>query len=371
MDQGAADALGFAPALTETLASDVACLALLRSYLQKRHELESLFARETAAILNGRSLPAGSPFAFVLAEIRLLNQHHLHVALELEEKILPPLCDCLAALTREQKLLAQQIQAAAECMRSLERQVYVAKKQAERSELESLQHSPTKRDRPRRSLKSNEQALADRQGEQTRFLRKLREEDIPQMLHRATTLDLEFRHAVKRGMRDLGGYEGASHQCLSTELIELHSKIELYEPAIETQIVSARLMKPPARILAIVKSEWVGGHPNDLPLIPREIIEVTKRDPSGWWEGEWNGQRGLFPMTLVDVITEDDGGLKIDEVFEIVHRHDAARPDELSVCFGDFVYVYTITEDWCTGCHVVRPEQRGRFPVECLRGHRG
>jgi hypothetical protein len=180
-------------------------------------------------------------------------------------------------------------------------------------------------------------------------------------------LDRALRIAVKKTVRDLGQYEHGCHEQLFEELTKLYRLIESYEPSIESAITGSRLTASATarKVLALVRAEWKGEHPNDLTLIPGQIVEVTNRNGNGWWEGEWNGQRGLFPVTFVDVFMDgDEGGLKIDEVFEIVHRHDASRSGELSVAFGDVVYVSTITGDWCNGYLVFNPDQSGRFPLK-------
>jgi hypothetical protein len=112
-----------------------------------------------SVFLDDPSIPTGSPINFLFTEMRALHQHHLGLALKLEEQILPPVVDCFTSLSRKQKILTQTVQSATGSARLLERQVYFAKTQAEKAELESLQHSPTKHDRPRRSQKSNERQL--------------------------------------------------------------------------------------------------------------------------------------------------------------------------------------------------------------------
>lgn len=41
---------------------------------------------------------------------------------------------------------------------------------------------------------------------------------------------------------------------------------------------------------------------NKAIIVKGDIIEVTKDDPSGWWEGTINGKSGMFPAGFVTVI---------------------------------------------------------------------
>jgi len=37
-----------------------------------------------------------------------------------------------------------------------------------------------------------------------------------------------------------------------------------------------------------------------------DVIEITKEDASGWWEGTLNGKSGMFPAVYVTVIETED-----------------------------------------------------------------
>ena len=39
------------------------------------------------------------------------------------------------------------------------------------------------------------------------------------------------------------------------------------------------------------------------------VINIDKQD-GGWWEGEVNGKRGVFPENFVEVIEEDNASCK-------------------------------------------------------------
>ena len=45
---------------------------------------------------------------------------------------------------------------------------------------------------------------------------------------------------------------------------------------------------------------------DELTLIGGQKVKVTKRDNSGWWKGEVEGKRGMFPGHCVRLIKEDE-----------------------------------------------------------------
>lgn len=45
--------------------------------------------------------------------------------------------------------------------------------------------------------------------------------------------------------------------------------------------------------------DFEAAHPEELNLHEGDVIVVTKKDDSGWWEGTLNGQFGIFPSNYV------------------------------------------------------------------------
>uniref|UniRef100_V5EW22 Guanyl nucleotide exchange factor Sql2 n=2 Tax=Kalmanozyma brasiliensis (strain GHG001) TaxID=1365824 RepID=V5EW22_KALBG len=67
-----------------------------------------------------------------------------------------------------------------------------------------------------------------------------------------------------------------------------------------------------------------------------QVIKVYNRDPSGWWDGELDGQRGWFPSNYVDqeaVYVSDDGQ---NDSYSYDHDNDALRNPTTSQTSSDF-----------------------------------
>jgi hypothetical protein len=47
--------------------------------------------------------------------------------------------------------------------------------------------------------------------------------------------------------------------------------------------------------------EYIAQEPDELTLHPGDIIILIKENPD-WWEGELNGQIGVFPYNYVEKI---------------------------------------------------------------------
>jgi hypothetical protein len=304
----------------------------------------------------------------LFSEMRAYEEHHSAVALEIQERVMPPIAAFHSRLSREQKSLSQALLSAGESMKVLDRKVYVAQSQAEKARLETLGHSPAKSGR-RRSLKpSNDRELSEILNERARFLQNLEERQIPTFLSSAAELDFGFRTVVKDTVVALAGFEQISHERLLADLARIHGSADSYEPGIDSRIIEAKLRAAGSKrtVLAIVRCDYPGDGVNDLQLVEGQIVEVLHQDQSGWWQGVAGGRPGLFPMTFVDVVADGEAGLAIGESFEIIMKYTAKSPAELSVDYGEIVVVQAIAKEWCTGYNIVTREG-GRFPLACIR----
>lgn len=54
---------------------------------------------------------------------------------------------------------------------------------------------------------------------------------------------------------------------------------------------------------AIVEFDYQAQHDDELTISVGEIITNIRKEDGGWWEGQINGRRGLFPDNFVRVST--------------------------------------------------------------------
>merc|ERR1712232_1110025 len=68
-----------------------------------------------------------------------------------------------------------------------------------------------------------------------------------------------------------------------------------------TPLPQAVPMAPPTIPKARALYPYEPQHPGDLKLVPGAEIELIKTD-GGWWEGLYQGERGIFPANYVERI---------------------------------------------------------------------
>ena len=73
---------------------------------------------------------------------------------------------------------------------------------------------------------------------------------------------------------------------------------------------------------------------DELTLTGGQKVKVTHRDNSGWWKGEVEGKRGMFPGHCVKLIKEDE---KIKQVNTtcIKEGRGGGKDCECSLCEAD------------------------------------
>ena len=51
--------------------------------------------------------------------------------------------------------------------------------------------------------------------------------------------------------------------------------------------------------------DYAAENPDELTIKEGDIITVLSTKDQGWWEGEFNGKRGVFPSNFVEVVDDD------------------------------------------------------------------
>jgi len=81
------------------------------------------------------------------------------------------------------------------------------------------------------------------------------------------------------------------------------SNLAKSSPMMHKKVVSPPAPAPPVQESSYPKAKvlfsYSAQHPGDLELVVGTIIEVTKSE-GGWWEGLYNGSKGIFPANYVE-----------------------------------------------------------------------
>uniref|UniRef100_A0A672Q368 Osteoclast-stimulating factor 1 n=1 Tax=Sinocyclocheilus grahami TaxID=75366 RepID=A0A672Q368_SINGR len=111
---------------------------------------------------------------------------------------------------------------------------------------------------------------------------------------------------------------------------------------------------------AIVEFDYQAQHDDELTIAVGDIVSNIRKNEGGWWEGELDGRRGLFPDNFVRVKKESSlAGSKSDlsngEAFrkrrcKAVFSYAPQNEDELELKIGDVIEVLgEVEEGWWEG----------------------
>ncbi|KAJ3446286.1 sh3 and f-bar domain-containing protein [Anaeramoeba flamelloides] len=105
----------------------------------------------------------------------------------------------------------------------------------------------------------------------------------------------------------------------------------------------------------------------DLGFSQGDSIRVVKKHSSGWWEGECNGQRGLFPMNFVsenaeDVESGESGEIDVGDRVQALYDYQAEGSGELSLAEGDVLVITALDDGWYVGYIENGDGTEGSFP---------
>ena len=363
------DLIGTSEKINQIITDDLSLIQTFQQYLEKRHELEKNFADELSLFLQTGVHNNSSCSALIYDEIFSILNHHKNLAEDIKSTFIPPISSFINYLEKEKARINDSIKKASESIKAFEKKIFVAHSHVEKAQLDLLHFSTSKIDRSKRNVKLYEQELQKVENDQENHLKNLREVEYPNLFQTTSELDFSVRTTIKNSMLNLTCMEMESSSKLIDSLQTINSSSTRYEPLNETMLIAKLIGMASShrKMYAIVRCPYISEDVSDLTLNRGELIEVTYQHPSGWWEGECNGRRGLFPMTYVEMITDvDSGALTIDECYEVDGIYIPVKTDEIKLDFGDIVFVNSIKDGWCQG-YKLGTNEKGRFPAHVVR----
>ena len=355
--------------LSHIISGDLDNIQLLLEYLRTRSEIEENFALQFTNFLKKTQRDHSSCQELVLSEIQSLIKHHANLSKLIQTDFIPPIQAFLQFSKKSQKDHSIQIKSITDSLKQLQKKLNISQSQLERAQLENLHFSIAKNDKSRRVVKELENDVQTIQKQQSSYLNQIIQTSFPKIIDSVTDFDFGIRTTIKNAMINFSTAELKEHEEQGNDVKNTQNFSSNYEPSIETQIIINSLtLSSSSHIYAIARADFYGEEFDDLRFLKGQLIEVFKQHPSGWWEGECNGKKGIFPSTFVEIISDSKTGtLKIGETFEIENFYEPHDETELFLDTGDIVFVDTLQDGWCTG-YKINDKKIGKFP-SCIVKH--
>ncbi|EAY11521.1 Variant SH3 domain containing protein [Trichomonas vaginalis G3] len=355
--------------LEQVINDDIAGISIFNNYLQKRVDLEEMFTQEISNFLNSDMKTNSLSMTLILDEMNALLKHHKEIAENLRQQFMPPIRSFLQYIVREQNAFRNSLLAINDSVKSVNKKLNIAKSQLDKANLDVLHYSAARGDKSRRTVKELENDLEKIKKEQEDTIKNIQEVQYPRLMDNISELDFSVRTTIKNSIINFVHNEISVSEKSLDALKTVAISAERYEPAAETQKIAKALGfgSKQKSIFAIALCNFDGADDTDLPLYRGQLVEIIRQHPSGWWEGEAGGRKGLFPMTFVEPLVDiSNGALIVEENFEVDKKWDAQNPGQISLDFGDIVHVYSIFNDMCNGYNIANG-QHGLFPTKVIK----
>jgi hypothetical protein len=179
-------------------------------------------------------------------------------------------------------------------------------------------------------------------------------------------------HDLVRQMKDLTTGLGVQ-QCDSC--VGTLAAIEKFEPTAQAADHIRRICDPErtARTMTVAETrvmiavaDWESDFAGDLSFARGDRIEIKGKPAGAWWQGECNGQAGVFPVAyVVDPEAEKEPEI-VDQTFLVAHGFEPRTANDIALLEGDLVDVEVVLRgELCRGSRL-RDGARGTFPLTVL-----
>jgi len=355
--------------LDTVISEDIEGINFLASYLEKRYLLEEQFYEGIHKFFDASPGFKSSSMHLMLDEMFALRKKHKAMADNIKNQFIPPISKFKSYAMREQKQFKEKVNSIKDSVKVLNKKLGIVQSQYDQAKIDSLHFSPNKAEKSRRTLKSLELNLLSIRKEQQEQNQKVYDEQYPKLMSVVNDLDYSIRTTIKSSVLNLVHYEMITTEQELDDLNTVHVSTERYDPTLETNKMSKALgyETKQRKIYAIALANYDGNDPHDLSFSRGQLIEVIRQHPSGWWDGDTFGRKGIFPMTYVEIIPDIiNNALIINELFEVDHRFVAEEKGQISLDRGDVVFVRTLINGVCEGYNYGTRES-GTFPQKIVK----
>ncbi|KAJ6239204.1 sh3 and f-bar domain-containing protein [Anaeramoeba flamelloides] len=101
----------------------------------------------------------------------------------------------------------------------------------------------------------------------------------------------------------------------------------------------------------------------DLAFSAGDSIHVVKKHTSGWWEGELDGKKGLFPMNFVSESGNvEEPEIQVGDKARAIYDYEAEGNGELSIKEDQIIIITDLDDGWYVGYIEGGDGTEGSFP---------
>jgi hypothetical protein len=342
--------------------------------LARRMEVESRIAAMLEEVIPRDFDPKDPVLTGLVEELRTEAEQHRIFCNELRQNVVAPNSAFINTVREKQKVIGGLIGKSQQEIVKAIKEIEVAAKAVALEEAKLDQTPPSKMGAQRQRIEKAQAEHRKKIQNERLTSQRIQERSVPQIHIEFSEFD-EAR-LVKQTNSIVYFVESKQrmNEAINSGIANFRGKIDTYDPRDRSHRYVARvvdfsnktLSETEPDLIAFAVADYVSDGPKDLQFERGDQIRVLVQHASGWWEGQLEDKRGLFPRSFIMFPREDDGKNEpVGAVFLVVNDYQAKRGGEIGMLVGDMVYVEFCQIDKCSGFNM-RTGARGFFPLEVL-----
>ena len=349
-------------------------LVVLNKIMQKRGEIEEKFAELLRSCIPEKFDKTDPILVSLCENINIQAKMHSQFANEVKGRITVPLSRFSTTNMEKKKQLQNTVSRLRSQVSSTQKSHDNAMRDLEQEKAKLQTLPPNKQASQQQKIQKLAIQAKNKSDEVNKTIMHLHQASIPSLHTDFSDFDSQRLQKMQQSVASLASLTKFIDESDMKQAMILSTKISNFDGADRSSRYVQRAFDPNSSTLADETDMYVyaienynSEDPHDLQFVRGDKIKVLQQHNSGWWDGELNGKRGLFPRTFVCVRSgqEKSKSEPIGAVFLCNHDFNGSSGGEIKLLSGDLVYVDSHIGSKCSGQNL-RTRARGFFPIDVL-----
>jgi hypothetical protein len=349
-------------------------LIVLNKILQKRGEIEEKIADLLRSCIPDKYDKTDPILNAICENITVQANMHAKFSSEVKGRITIPLSRFSTTNQEKKKQLQNSVSRLKSQIQSVQKSHDNAVKDLENAKAKLPTLPPNKQPAQQQQIQKLAIQVKNKSEDVNKTIMKLHQASIPSLHTDFSEFDSQRLQKMQQSVASLASLIKFIDESDGKQAMILSTKIANFDGADRSQRYVTRAFDPHSTTLNDETDMYVyaienynSEDPSDLQFVRGDKIKVLQQHNSGWWDGECNGKRGLFPRTFVYIRNgaEKAKSETIGAVFLCNRDFNGSSGGEIKLLSGDLVFVDSHIGNKCSGQNL-RTRVRGYFPMDVL-----
>lgn len=342
--------------------------------IQLRADTEEKIAQQLLALIPPQFDATDPLTSALIDEIKEEAQQHQNFARDLKSKVINQCNSFKSTMTEKQKSLMNIIRReTGNVQRSLS-DVERAQKEIESQKIRCQGLDGAKLSAQQLKVTKAQQDYQRKMQAANNLAMQSSSSTVPSIHRDFSAFDSNRLIKLKASMEKYGKLKKSMNDSIRTASLVLIGKLNNFDGKDRSDRYIAKVFDTAAKevieddpeMVAVAIADYRSDEPKDLQFLRGDKIHVLVQHGSGWWEGELNGNKGIFPRSFVQIAGDvDPKNDQIGAVFLVKKDYQKTRGGDITLLAGDLVYVDYVSKGRCSGTNL-RDKKRGYFPLDVL-----